>query len=131
MTTQWLTIQTPAGARCWPLAEDPARHQDQIDRARAVTSFPHGDDWIRDPASAWRLMLSVDRPHTNVDARERDPAELDRVPDADVQAWRDAEVAATRQRRIDRAVATLRALDPAERADAIAQHGRQPMKERP
>lgn len=119
--TQWLIVQTPSGASCWPVDDDPGRRQEQIDRARALAGFPPGEAWIRNPESAWRLMLSVDRPHPNLGARDRDPAELAAVAAADVQAWRDADLAANRQRRVAAARDVMTRLTPEERTQAIGE----------
>lgn len=118
--TLWLTIRTPQGAVCWPVDDDPAVHEDQINRARVVVGFPPGEEWIRDPAGGWHLSLSPGPPHERIGATPRDAAELERVPAEDVQAWREADTAACRRRRMDAAHAVLTALDDTDRAELIA-----------
>lgn len=56
----WLTIGTPGGVHCWPLA-DPDDPTPEVLAARAAVGFPAHDAWPE--MSGWDLQLAPGRPH--------------------------------------------------------------------
>lgn len=116
----WLIVQTPSGLHLWNLGR-PADEQrdDLILRARTHIGFPAGDALLPG-AGNWDLALSPGEPHGTLlhRATVHDLADLARVPDADVQAYRcDCEQAA-RTASLDAARAAIAQLDSAQR-DAL------------
>lgn len=88
MADWWLIVHTPTGPHVLQLGElDDAAKDTAIARAKVLTGFPPEDL----PADArWNIALTVGVPHPTLltIARSQTVAELARVPDADVQTYR-------------------------------------------
>lgn len=127
----WLTVHTPDGAVCWLVADDADRRDEQVCRARVLTGFPAGDDWIRDPAGLWRITLADGPPHQRLRAVQRDADELESVDSAAVDAYRSKRDQAASAARRQAARAALLQCAPDERAQVIGEMPSHDQQDRP
>jgi hypothetical protein len=120
----WLMVQTPSGQHAWCLGDPgPEERDDLVTRAKTLLRFPGGDAWAFHPNMGWHCTLSPgepepagNAPHPAAGAAIRDLAELYALDAGRVQAWRDTDLTARAQTRVEEAKAMLAAMSEDEKA---------------